>query len=379
MTGEIKPEELALLKAGLSNLAELKQELATLKAENTQLRQQVTQQETKLNNLERGTATENSPTSRRRMLKKVGAAAASVVAAGVATTGLPNASATNGDTLKVGQSGNAAESTTLLFYDGANTAGPGSIFVVSDIQTTTTSRGFAAAVTGIATASTTGVKYGVYGYHGITGSPNPGGAGVVAVSDSPNGWGLQAKGGRANLYLENFGSAPASRSDAHFRGEILVDSTGALWYCVADGMPGIWRKIGGPGVQGNVNLLPAPDRFADTRDPNIGNQQQQGPFADPNDIILTIAGRTGRDGQTIPTSAVSILGNVTAITPVGSGLLKVLPSTVPRTQGTSTVNFNSGFNTANAFTSKLNNGQIKVAVAGTTSVHFTIDVVGYYM
>ncbi len=386
MNEELKPEELAQLKAGLSNISELKQEVEKLKFENSQLRQQLSQQETKLNNLAHGAVSESSPTSRRRMLRRVGAAAASVVAAGVATTaGIQNATATNGDPLLVGNSGNNATVPTLLFYNGVG-AGPGNIFVASDKQTTVTSTGFSASIAGLATGMATGVNYGVFGYHGFTNTnPTPGGAGVAAVSDSTNGWGLRTKGGRANVYLEPGGSAPASRSDAHFVGEMLVDSSGLLWYCVATGMPGVWRKIGGPGVQGNLNLLGAPDRFADTRDGTIGNQGQSGPFGDGTDIIFTIGGRTGRDSQTIPANAVSILGNITAITPNGGGLLKVMPSSTVRTQGTATVNFNTGFNTANSFTSRMQlngsnqNGQIKVAVFGTTSVHFTVDVVGYYM
>jgi|GEM_PF-949553 len=386
MSGEIKPEELVQLKAGLNSLLELKTELANLRAENTQLRHQLSQQETRLNNLLQGSAGENNSTSRRRMLKKVGAAAASLVAAGVATSaGLQTARATNGLNLIIGSTGNAGESTTLLFYDGANTAGPGSIFITSDIQNVNTSTGFRASVAGHATGTATGLNYGVFGYHGVTvGNPTPAGAGVAGVSDSSNGWGLRAKGGRANLYLEAAGAAPLNRSDAHFKGEVLVDNGGALWSCVGDGMPGTWRKLAGPSTAGSYHFLPTANRFGDTRTASVLNTTA-GAIQPGTTKVVTVAGVNGRDaGLQIPLNAAGIVGTIGIITPAGTGTLKVFPGGFagdPATTGVATTGY-FGLGVATAFSAVLgtgaNAGKLLV-YCGSAATDFVIDITGYYL
>lgn len=67
-------------------------------------------------------------------------------------------------------------------------------------------------------------------------------SGPGVESDSRYGYGGQFRGGKAQLRL-----VPASTrgkpTGAHSKGEIYMDSTGALFVCVIDGTPGTWRKV----------------------------------------------------------------------------------------------------------------------------------------
>ena len=139
-------------------------------------------------------------------------------------------------------------------------------------------------------------------------------------------------------------------------------------------------RVGYRGPVGTLFYLPAPDRFVSTVD---GRGGKSGPFVQNELFDYTLAGATGRDGNVIPVGAIAILGNVTAVSPtVAAGLFKILPGGTPTGTGTSTLNFNAGFNTANAFSVGLNpSGQLRAfyssANASATS-HLLVDVVGYY-
>jgi len=89
---------------------------------------------------------------------------------------------------------------------------------------------------------------------GVTGisSHGPGVVGKSASSDtaavhgenSSQGYGGVFKGGRAPLRLvPQFSSTGFPSSGDHARGELFADTAGNLWYCVAGGSPGRWRKV----------------------------------------------------------------------------------------------------------------------------------------
>lgn len=89
---------------------------------------------------------------------------------------------------------------------------------------------------GVAATSTGGGgRAAVYGI-GISGS-----VGVQASSDS--GYGVSAQGGLAPLYLKPAGSVGPPSSGTHQLGELFVDSSGSLYFCVAGGAPGTWKRV----------------------------------------------------------------------------------------------------------------------------------------
>ena len=56
------------------------------------------------------------------------------------------------------------------------------------------------------------------------------------------GGGASFEGGRAQLKLVA-ASSRGRPSGAHTKGEIYMDSAGALFVCVKGGTPGTWRKV----------------------------------------------------------------------------------------------------------------------------------------
>ena len=127
---------------------------------------------------------------------------------------------------------------------------------------------------------------------------------------------------------------------------------------------------------GTLYYLPVGDRFVDTRI-NLGGRST--PFVNGDTTDFVVTGVTGRDGKMIPVGATAVVGNVTAVLPTGNGFFRILPGGTPTTIGTSTVNFNAGFTTANNFTARLDgSGQLRAYFLGAGAVDLLIDIVGYY-
>jgi len=87
--------------------------------------------------------------------------------------------------------------------------------------------------------------FGIWGRHtgnspGVAGDS---GSGPGIVGNSTNGYGAQFDGGKAQLRLVPKATAGKPTSGAHTKGEIYMDSKGAIFVCVAAGTPGKWRKI----------------------------------------------------------------------------------------------------------------------------------------
>jgi hypothetical protein len=88
-----------------------------------------------------------------------------------------------------------------------------------------------------------------FGVSGTTASPN--GAGVNGFSNngtgiegtSANGIGGNFSGGLAPLRLQPASNMGPPVGGNHRTGELFVDSGGALFFCIADGNPGTWRRV----------------------------------------------------------------------------------------------------------------------------------------
>jgi hypothetical protein len=98
---------------------------------------------------------------------------------------------------------------------------------------------------GVLGESTAGV--GVYGYtdtgRGVYGYANSG-AGSALYGYSNGSYGASLYGALAPLFLNPAGSAGHPTSGSHVKGEVYVDSLGALWQCITSGAPGKWVKPG---------------------------------------------------------------------------------------------------------------------------------------
>jgi hypothetical protein len=62
---------------------------------------------------------------------------------------------------------------------------------------------------------------------------------------STKGYGGHFGGGKApiRLFPAHSAGAPEAASGVHLRGELYVDKDGLLFFCIADGTPGTWRKV----------------------------------------------------------------------------------------------------------------------------------------
>jgi hypothetical protein len=330
-------------------------------------------------------ATDGQPRSSRRNLLKLAGAAAAGSAAAVAANALP-AAAASGDALTasnaVATSDNNRNSTVLVYGDdqgpevgaffplGSQTTG--NIFLVRDTVNGTlalgaNASGYPASVAGYANVV---VANGVYGFSAVAG-----GRGVVGFAGA-TGTGILARGGKANLELYSDGAAPTTRTDAHLKGELICDTDGTVWACVAAGSPGTWRKLAGTVTSGSLHLLAAPKRVYSSR--AADEPVAVGPKTPLSAATRTIDCKQGGSG--VPAGATGVVLNVTAIALSPNGYLSVSPGGAGFS-GTSTLNWTAnGAIVANGATVGTGAGAtIDVTIGGGGNADFIVDVMGYYL
>jgi len=76
------------------------------------------------------------------------------------------------------------------------------------------------------------------GFTGVAGR----GDNVGVIGDGDN-YGGEFTGGLAPLRLRPSNTQGSPASGAHAVGELYVDNQGALYFCVASGTPGTWKKV----------------------------------------------------------------------------------------------------------------------------------------
>ncbi len=207
-------------------------------------------------------------------------------------------------------------------------------------------------------------------------------AGLVATSvegqalfaNSTNFYGAMLGGGRAAISLFSSGAKPTTRSDKHTIGEIYRDSAGELWYCVADGNPGLWRKMSGPSTSGAMHIID-PIRIVDTR---ISKGAKK-PLSDNS--ITTIL---GTDGDAIPSNPTAIFGSIDIINPSNPGGIPyatIYSANLASTPTIANLVYPGGISTSTTFAVSLGTGantaKFKIFLRRPTD--FTIDIQGYYL
>ncbi|MEZ5144193.1 MAG: hypothetical protein R2726_16980, partial [Acidimicrobiales bacterium] len=167
--------------------------------------------------------------------------------------------------------------------------------------------------------------------------------------------------------------APATRVDAHTKGELYLDGSADLWLCTASGSPGTWRRLAGPTTAGALVALSAPTRVYDSRpgDPPVG--VVKGQLVDGAERVID-ANLTGL----VPAGATAALVNVTVVNTSATGFLALFKNGLAW-PGNSTVNwFLPASIVANQALVALDaSSRFRAKVAAGASTDFLVDVLAY--
>jgi hypothetical protein len=191
--------------------------------------------------------------------------------------------------------------------------------------------------------------------------------GVMGVGDI--GGVFSGDSNAINLNPQKFAGESIPSGDDHLKGDLLVDTNGILWLCVADGTPGTWIEVS----HGGMRLLPSPQRAYDSRVAGNGARVNQGEI-----VTIQIAGVV----PGVPPNALGVIANLIVDRTLGGGFLTAYPAGTP-VPATSNVNWNTNDQTiANGATIGLGGGGISLfadasILAGTPATHVIVDVAGY--
>lgn len=357
-----------------------KSELDSIRAELAALRSEVAALEARqasgspLRAIETGREPPTAVTGRREMLKRAGAVTAAAAAAGAALAlgDATPAAAANGDPIAIGAANAGSNSYTTLNVSAAS--GDGGLLTVQEGNSWgPTTSDHPAAVSGWANGN---LRAGLYGWnlgtHSV-GSPKYGG-----VLMSLHGDGMLVGGSHSAMKIQNTGSTPQGRADQHYRGELIVDAGGTLWYCTASGTPGTWRRLSGTGANaaGSLTILPSTVRCYDSRpaSPPAGGGTK-GPLGGAvTRLIDTTNNSTG-----VPAGATAVLVNLTATNTSAAGFLALFKAGVAW-PGNSSINWDhAGQSIANLAVVAVDaTDRIAAYCATGAFCDFIIDVIGYY-
>lgn len=300
--------------------------------------------------------------SRRTMLKGGAIAAGAALAGAVAAP--QTAAAADGGNMLIGRQNTSPAGNTRI-----RTPSPGGLLSNVNILTVTdnaSSSSYEAAIGG--TAQGDRVTNGMYAFTSArTNSDVTTGHAIVARKTS---------GGRSAIYMPPSASAPTNDTYQHGRGEMRVDSSGILWYCVVSGTPGTWRRLAASSSSGAVHAID-PKRTYDSR-------FDDGPLTGGGERVISVA--DGIDAVTgdviafniVPLGATAIFFNLTITETTGSGFLQLAPGNASVVTA-STINWASAdLSAANASFSTLDDArQVKILSGGSGSTEFIIDITGY--
>jgi hypothetical protein len=270
-----------------------------------------------------GDRTDERSTSRSALLRVAGIGAAGAVIGGVVAR---DGEAANNDPLLVGNASNAASATTALTASGtANTPG---------LQVE--------ALDYVAGVEATAI-FGVAGF-GLSGGFFSGTDAAISLAPA---------------------SAPGPPSNIAFKGDMSVDSNGALWICIADGEPGTWIRLS------SVNLLQAPQRLIDTR---FGGG---GPFAPGETRTYNVGGVVNG----IPAHANGILGIIsvvnTTVDASGVGFVVAYPKGTAQPATATGTWFGNNQILATGFSVGLGGAPPGISVFCHRQTDVVIDITGY--
>ena len=301
--------------------------------------------------------------SSRRTMLKGGAIAAGAALAG--TVAAPqSAAAADGGNMLIGRQNSSPAGNSRI-----RTASPGGLLSGVNILTVTdnaSSSSYESAIGGIAQGDR--VTNGLYAYTSArTNGDVTTGHAIVARKTS---------GGRSAIYMPPSAAAPTNDTYEHARGELRVDSSGILWFCVANGAPGTWRRLAGSTSAGAVHAI-SPKRTYHSR-------FAEGRLATGDERVISVADgiQTGSNIVDaigiVPVGATAIFFNLTITQTTGFGFLQLAPGDATQVTA-STINWDTANQTlANGSFSTLDESrQVKILSGGGGSTEFIIDITGY--
>ncbi|MCU0268845.1 MAG: hypothetical protein MUF83_09370 [Acidimicrobiales bacterium] len=236
--------------------------------------------------------------------------------------------------------------------------------------------------TGTGVRGTSGSGYALYGFSNT-------GYGLYAQSNTrsavwayaPSGAAVQATTagtGASNLFLSTSGVAPPpppTSTSGRSAGTVVRDSNGDVWFCVATGTPGTWRKLSGPATAGVLHVLATPVRVYDSR-PG---------FAPAFGIKAPLTAGVARDcdlkanGSGVPAGATAVLVSLVATGTTGDagGFLAIYRNGLAW-PGTSNLNWSGPGQNVAVTTLTAVDGSAICKLYANVVTHVVVDVLGYY-
>lgn len=248
------------------------------------------------------------------------------------------------------------------------------------------STGFSSAAVQAVGSTNDGTGVSAFGQVGVRASATQTG---VYTEDCPTGVygtgteiGLMGYGPVAPLWLRPLGVAAPDSGVAHEPGQFQVDEAGDLWFCVASGTPGTFRKLAGSATAGAFHALTA-TRVYDSRSP----QPRRGRLSTgANRLVSVAAGRNLATGAVsvvdlVPPRARAVALSVSVLATAGTGTLTVNPGGVTAVTGTTLSWWGRGqAHTASTVVPLDIARRITLCLRGARAkAHVTVDVTGYHL
>ena len=178
----------------------------------------------------------------------------------------------------------------------------------------------------------------------------------------------------------------------HRKGELYVDNTGQLFYCVADstgGNGGSWVKLSAPGS--TITYLDNPVRVLGT--PNVGftafpkltaNKVAYFPIVGTQTNTVPPANTT-TISATIPTTAVAVIGTLSAFNATSVGFITAYPANAPTVPVVASLLYSAGQFANTSVNLKLGiipagqngAGQLGIGLLSIQDCNIAFDVVAY--
>jgi len=185
---------------------------------------------------------------------------------------------------------------------------------------------------------------------------------------------------QTSLRFSTAATSPLTSGGTYHARDIVLDSAGVIWFCVAGGTPGTWRMLSGPSTAGAFTPL-TPGRVYDSR---LSTYAQHGVLGSGQRRKLSVGTSYDVNGGSptanfVPVGATAVFANITVVDTVGSGYLAVNPGGTTVVSASS-INWSAaGQILANGISLTLNSSrEITVIAGGAGSTQFIIDILGYY-
>ena len=189
--------------------------------------------------------------------------------------------------------------------------------------------------------------------------------------------GVAAQVGSSGTHLRLDGnvSPPPTSNVQRFAGSMVRDATGDVWYSIASGTPGTWRRVTGPNTAGALTLLPTSVRVYDSRPgqgPTVGVKQ---PLAGGTTRTLALTANSSG----VPLGATGVLANVTVVNTSAGGFLTAFQTGQARPNASTLNWFQPGSVVANTTVIACDaSARITLFASATGTTDVLVDVIGYF-